>query len=346
MGRYLVPVTSRRDPWLDNTKMVLVTLVVVGHSLVLLLPVSDLRAHAYDFLYYFHIPVFVMITGYLSRSFRYSRRHLWSVLTTLILPYVVFSWLMTQFRHDVGGEPLLDAIWTDPRWPMWYLVVLAMWRLATPLLKRHWLLVPASVLASLVAGSTNLELFDLNRALGLLPFFVIGLHLPTASLKVPQRRGAWLVGLLVLAGLWWFAARTDQYWSSEWLYYRTSYGDLGTSVADGMTIRLRLIGIALIGSFAMLTLVPRRHSWLSQMGAYTMVVYLIHGFVLRLLNYQDFAGHLPDNPTVALTIAVGTAVALALLLAWPPVAARLNYVVDPINSIWPPQRPAPSPSRR
>jgi hypothetical protein len=86
-------------------------------------PSSRQQAWVYDFVYYFHIPAFVLVTGYLSRSFRYTRRHLLSVLTTLIVPYIIFSWLMVWWRHLAGGEPLLDAIWTNPHWPMWYLIV-------------------------------------------------------------------------------------------------------------------------------------------------------------------------------------------------------------------------------
>jgi len=63
-----------RDPWLDNIKMTLVTLVVVGHSWGLL-GATTLDLHLYDFLYYWHIPAFVLITGHLSRSFDWDRRH-------------------------------------------------------------------------------------------------------------------------------------------------------------------------------------------------------------------------------------------------------------------------------
>ena len=44
------PVKAARDPWLDNAKMALVTLVVVGHAWTLL-PDSGVTAHLYDFLY-------------------------------------------------------------------------------------------------------------------------------------------------------------------------------------------------------------------------------------------------------------------------------------------------------
>ena len=48
---------TQRDPWLDNAKMGLVVLVVLGHTWALL--PSDARAawHLYDFVYLWHMPV-------------------------------------------------------------------------------------------------------------------------------------------------------------------------------------------------------------------------------------------------------------------------------------------------
>jgi len=217
---------------------------------------------------------------------------------------------------------------------MWYLIVLIMWRLATPLLKLHWAMVPASIAISLVAGLTNLELFDINRALGLLPFFVIGLHLPADRLALARRRGAWAVGLVIFGLIWWLADHTNLYWGTQWLYYRASYDELGATFGDGVWIRARLIMISLAGCFAALALVPHRRSILSDMGAYTLVVYLLHGFVLRFAEYRGFEKWLPDSPALAILVTVVLAVALALLLAWPPLARRLAYLVDPVNSFW------------
>ena len=92
------------DPWLDNAKMVLVTIVVIGHMIVLT-PGGDEQSRTYDFIYYFHIPAFVLVTGYLSKSFRYSRRHLLGLLTTMVVPYVVFSWLMIHWRVLLDNAP-------------------------------------------------------------------------------------------------------------------------------------------------------------------------------------------------------------------------------------------------
>lgn len=320
-----------RDPWLDNTKMFLVIIVVIGHMIVLM-PGGELKSRVYDLIYYVHIPAFVLITGYLSKSFRYTRRHLLSLVTTLLVPYVVFSFLMVRFRHHVGGEPLLDPWLTNPRWPMWYLIVLVMWRLATPVLRRHWLMVPASIAVSLAAGLTNQEFLDLNRAMGLLPFFVIGLHLSAEQLASVQRRGMWAGGLAVLASIWWLTRYTDDLWSTQFLYFRASYEELGVSTPEGIWSRLRLIAIAVTGTFAVLTLVPHRRSFLTAMGRWSLVVYLCHGFVVRWLEYEGYESWMPGAGWTSLSITVACAVALALLLAWGPVATRLNYLVDPIGT--------------
>ncbi|WP_426242424.1 acyltransferase family protein [Nocardioides sp. LHG3406-4] len=322
-----------RDPWLDNVKMVLVTIVVVGHAVVLL-PSSDLGSQAYDFIYYFHIPAFVLVTGYLSRSFRWNRRYLFSAATTLLIPYVVYEWAMVNFRVHVTHEvDSLDRMWLNPHWPMWYLIVLLMWRLLTPILKLHWVFVPIAVGVSLLAGLRDTELFDINRMLGLLPFFVLGLHLPKAALSAAKARWTGLLGVVVLLLIWQLAAQTDDHWGTQWLYYRASYDDLGATAGDGMWIRLRLMLIAVAGVLAVLSLVPRRRSFLSAMGAWTMVVYLLHGFVIRYVEAQDYQDWLPAHEWASLLVTVALAVLLAMLLASPLLARRLNFLVDPVNAV-------------
>ncbi len=321
-----------RDPWLDNAKMVLVTIVVVGH-MVVLVPGGDEQSRMYDFIYYFHIPAFVLVTGYLSKSFRYSRRHLWALLTTLVVPYVVFSWLMIHWRETLDQVPPGLEWFQNPRWPMWYLVATVIWRLLTPLLKVHWLMVPASVAVSLLAGLTNQELFDLNRTMGFLPFFVIGLHLKAEHLALLRRRFVWVAGIVGVLFLWWLAARTDRYWATQFLYFRASYDELGYSAGDGIWIRARLIVVALIGSASVLALVPHGRSFLTKMGAWSLVVYLCHGFVVRYLEYRGYEDWMPGTSWWSVVITVATALALALFLASEPIARALNYVVDPVNSI-------------
>src|SRR4051794_27918347 len=185
--------------------MALVLLVVVGHSWTLL-PHSVLNDHLYDFLYAWHVPAFVFVTGYLSRSFTYAPQRLWQLVRTVVVPYVVFECALALFRIYIGGEKLED-LFRDPHWPMWYLSALFFWRLLTPVFTRvsrlsTVLAVAVAVATSLVAGLYAGDTLDLARVLGLLPFFVLGLTSTPERLerlRQPRARNLALLFFLVVA---------------------------------------------------------------------------------------------------------------------------------------------------
>lgn len=327
-----------RDPWLDNAKMTLVTLVVVGHFWAVL-PDTALNDHFYDFLYLWHMPAFVFVTGYLSRSFEWTRTKLLGLLTTVVVPYVVFESLYALFRIRVGDERF-DDLYADPHWPLWYLAALFFWRLATPVLKRHLIAVPLSVALSVVGGAYAGETFDLARVIGLLPFFVLGLHVTSDRLAVLRTTRASAVGGAMLLVVFALAGLTDVLINTEWLYYRTRYDDLGVSDATGMAIRLGLIVVGTLAGLAFFALVPRKAGWYADAGRWTLVVYLFHGFFVKGIGYTGFGDWADTHgvPALALTTLIG--IAVALLLSWQPVARRLNVIVDPYGSVlrWREQR--------
>ena len=319
--------TAQRDPWFDNAKMLLVTLVVVGHTWTLL-PETAFNRHLYDWLYLWHVPAFVMLTGYLSRRFTYSRKHLRRLVTTVVIPYLVIEGVLALFRVLVGGERL-ELLWLNPHWPMWYLAALFAWRLATPALQRMPAAVPAAVALSLLGGLFSVEVLDLNRVLGLLPFFVIGLLATPRHLELLRSGAARRTAAAVLvAGVpltWW----TDLGISTEWLYYRTSYAELETGWAAGMGIRLLLIGVAVVMTVAALSWVPRTTSWFGRLGAASLVVYLFHGFFVLGAEYAGFESWAAEHAVVSLLAATVGSVLLALGLAWRPVAKPLEKVITP-----------------
>ena len=322
------PAPKQRDPWFDNAKMALVTLVVVGHAWVLL-PETLLSDTLYDFLYAWHVPAFVFVTGYLSRSFQWDRLRLWRLVRTVVVPYVIFESLIAAFRVYVGGEEL-DNLFTDPHWPMWYLSALFFWRLLTPLFRRMPAGLAVAVVVSLVAGLYAGDTLDMARVLGLLPFFVMGLKATPERLALLRgpRVKPWAVA--VLASIFVLAFWTDTWASTEWLYYRSRYDELVTSDLHAAAIRAALLAVGTLGAWAFLALVPRVPGWFTRMGAWTLVVYLFHGFFIKTAEYAGYTDWQDATPALAIVLTTVLALALALLLAWEPLARRLNLLVDPL----------------
>lgn len=318
-----------RDPWFDNAKMALVTLVVVGHTIPLL-PSTGLNDHLYDFLYAWHVPAFVLVTGYLSRSFEWERRRMWQLVRTVVVPYVIFECALALFRIYVGGEQLED-LFADPHWPMWYLSALFFWRLLTPVFKRLPAALPVALLTSLVAGLYAGDTLDVARVLGLLPFFVMGLVATPERFERLRNAKVQVAAVLVFVGIWVLTTWTDRWAATEWFYYRSRYADLDVSDSEAFLIRAVVLLVGTLGAWSFLALVPRIGGWFTRMGAWTLVVYLFHGFAVKGAEYAGYPDWAADHGTFALLVTVVAAVALSFLLAWEPAARRLNHLVDPVG---------------
>jgi len=320
-----------RDPYFDNAKFLLVTLVVIGHSWTLV-PAGPVQSWLYDALYAWHVPAFVLITGYLSRNFSWTRAKLWGLVRTVAVPYVIFEGLLAWYRHTIGGVDF-HHLWADPHWPMWYLSALFFWRLATPVFRRIPAPVLVAVVLSLTGGLWAGQIADAARIFGLLPFFVLGLRMRPEHwdlLRRPRLRRAALVTLGVILVAAFFAVGRL---STEWLYYRSRYSIMGAGPLDGIGIRFVVLMIGLAGALAFFTLVPRQQSALSVRGRATLEVYLCHGFVVVTVLYSAFPTWAAAHTVTALAVTTVGAITLSASLAAPMVADRLRALTDPLGRI-------------
>jgi fucose 4-O-acetylase-like acetyltransferase len=319
-----------RDPRLDNAKMTLVTLVVIGHSWTMLASNAG-NNHLYDFLYTWHMPAFVLITGYLSRGFEWTGPRIWALVRSVAIPYVIVEAALAVFRLWAGGEHLHE-LWINPHWPLWYLPALFIWRMATPLLRSPWVALPVAVAASLLGGLVTGATLDLARVLGFLPFFVLGLHATPERLNrlraVPVRFAA----LGAMVGIWFLSGQLRNWaGTGEWLYYNDSYTAMGASPTEGYLTRLLVLAAGVVGALALIALMTNRTGWFTRMGSMTLVVYLCHGFFIKALGYSGYADWANANGLVALLATTALSVGIALFLAWRPVATVLLHLIDPLG---------------
>ena len=56
------PKRTRIDKW-DNYKLILISLVVIGHFMKAQLDISETAKQIYWFIYLFHMPAFIMTSG-------------------------------------------------------------------------------------------------------------------------------------------------------------------------------------------------------------------------------------------------------------------------------------------
>ena len=165
--------TSRVPVW-DNARFVAITFVVVGHGIQRFTYDSDAGLVAYLFIYAFHMPLFAIISGYFSKSGPPTARQMRRVITDILVPYVIFESIWTLLHYVVEGRVSVNP--TTPSWTLWFLLALGIFRLILPYLALlRWPLLWAVIASIGVGYFSNVDsTFSLSRAIGILPFFVLG----------------------------------------------------------------------------------------------------------------------------------------------------------------------------
>jgi len=82
-------------------------------------------------------------------------------------------------------------------------------------------------------------------------------------------------------------------------------------------------------SFAMLALTPKKRTWFTKLGAYTLFVYLGHSVVLIILKASPYYDFFEGTGPLGLALTSALAVALTLLLCAPWVRKAMKWAVEP-----------------
>nr|WP_323378673.1 acyltransferase family protein [Streptomyces smaragdinus] len=319
-----------RDAYFDNAKFMATVLVVVAHAWA---PLRDSRTvdAVHLLIYAFHMPAFIIISGYFSKNFDATPHRVFRLITSLLVPYLIFEIAYTLLRRTVAADS--DAPFTvfDPWYLTWFLAVLFIWRLTAPLWKAlRFPLTTAlaiAVLASMTPGVGSA--LDLQRVLQFLPFFVLGMKLRSADFSVLRSWRVRIAALPVFAG-----AAVFSYWAvtrmnAEWMFRRYAAQDLGTSGWTGPVMTLALFGCSLLLTACFLSWVPGRRLFFTGLGAATLYGYLLHGFVLKSAQWEDWYSYAwLHTPLGEVAVTVGAAVMTALLCT-APVRRVFRYVVEP-----------------
>lgn len=189
-----------RDNYADFLKYVLIWLVVMGHFIYMYQLTKGLGG-LYTWIYTFHMPLFVFISGHFSKHISNYRR---KSIDTLLWPFMVFQILNIIYTAIIPLEPLKENIFY-PYHQNWYLIALFWWRCFVPYRQffKKWFVITLSFVISLSIGFFP----EWNAFLGLyktayfLPFFVLGVYcddLATLIKRLIHRKWFWLSAFAVI----------------------------------------------------------------------------------------------------------------------------------------------------
>lgn len=327
---------KQRDSLFDSLKFILIFLVVLGHIfpnigdaryLAYSWEERDLSVTIFTFIYSFHMPFFVFISGYFSKNMTWEK--FGKGFLSLIVSYFIFQFL-TYVPSIIEGKFDFSEFLFWPFAHLWYIICLILWRFTfciVPKLQiKPALLLLLSVFIGLSISFIPVSLpYTIVRYFTFMPFFIMGVYCTKDvidKIRSINKLYGWAV-IIIAAIFIWFTA--DYLVSSVFLLF--PYNLIGSdNVLLGLFKRIILYGLAITLSVAVMNVATTRFA---KWGSGTMAIYLLHMPFIFLYK-------LVLTPELGLTPTIwGDLIAFIVIFAiclWLSKQNFIQYIVDPVTA--------------
>ena len=273
---------AKREAWVDNVKVIACIFVALGHffqSMVgsSILPETDLYKWFNQTIYYFHVPLFFICSGYLYQkrskinNFSSYKNNIINKAIALGIPYFIFSattWIMKSGLSGLVNKTpqasLVKTLFVSPLPPYWFLYSLFFIFLITPTFSSKKTIgiglgaaIVFKVFSIVFGGSIAIISYTLANEI----WFLIGMCLAFFDFTAEIKKSSWLgfgfAGIAVFAAL-----------SVTTYFYKISNGFV--SFLFGLLACLSIIAIIAV------TFQKGQSKIWSFMAKYTMPVFLMH----------------------------------------------------------------------
>lgn len=198
-----------REKWVDDVKVIACILVVLGHffqsmTKANILPENDLYGWFNTTIYYFHVPLFFICSGYLYQ--KYSRvnsvsswyKNVAKKALALGVPYATFTtatWVLKKLfsssvNDQIGG--LWDTLFLHPTAPYWYLYALFFIFLVSPTFNSVKAAAVGVVVAlaakSLILTGGGYSVYAVSTVLSNEIWFVFGMSICAFNVQLKGRK--------------------------------------------------------------------------------------------------------------------------------------------------------------
>ena len=319
-------IKKERDYLFDNYKVLLIFLVVAGHFIEPAYGNNSMVNAIKWIIVSFHMPAFIFISGY------FSKRDLpFSVsIRKLLVPYLVYETIYFLFYTFIIQKET-GLYLTRPKFSLWYLLALFVWRVITPYVKKiphHFLL---SIAAGLLIGLSNMpgNFLSIPRILVFYPFFLAGMYFDRGFItRFRTVKNQWIAGTIAACSLIFVAIGPfTRMYSTKIFYGRYNYESLGQSALEGILVRIACYLVSFIITYSLMFLISEKETSYSYIGPRTMPVYLFHGLTYNFFrDCTDILEHIDTFGETAILLV--SCACMTKLFAAKPLVTFTNTISD------------------
>lgn len=267
---------KERDYLFDNIRAFLILLVVIGHMLAGQKSKILAAEVIYYFIYLFHMPAFIFITGYFSKNIEKSRDN---AVKTFLIPYLVINTLYIGLSKISLYESAKSFRLFIPVWGLWFLLAVFIWKLFLKDLVRIRFILPLSFLAGILSGFSNefTANMSLSRVLNYLPFFLLGYFCTKEHVEKIKKFPKWIsVVILASYGVISFILAKYNIIKAEIFYMRRSYSLIKQSTSLSVIGKIYIYISAIILIICLINLFSSNSTWYTKVGQNSLTVYILH----------------------------------------------------------------------
>lgn len=324
---------KKREFYFDNAKFLLIFLVVVGHFITSFIA-NKAFAEFYILIYLFHMPAFILLSGYFAKGI-HRDGYIKKIAKKLLIPYLLFQIIYSFYYFFLYDKDELTIQIFQPHWSLWFLLSMFCWNVLLLLFAKiiksaKWSMLIA-VLVGLTVGYIDQigNYLSLSRTFVLFPVFLLGYYMKNEHFqKLVSKRGKWISSIAIVAIIVCihFVLIDMQ---KEWMYGSKSYETLDAGWEGGI-IRFLYYGLSLIMMLSFFTFVPKRELFFTKWGARTLYVYLLHGFIIMYFRDSGLVTYIKETNAHYLLLIFSIVVTLVLssqpvyVLAQPILELRMD----------------------
>ena len=297
--------STNRDTLLDSLKYWLIILVIIGHVFVICGGDNKINQVTWHWIYIFHMPLFIFISGYLShkKTNREFLKSSWKILE----PFVIFQ-VIARGIDALEGEPITLINLLTPRYVLWYLLSLFFWRLIlqtlpNKILNNTTLVLISTFIISVLAGFLPFNNFlSLQRTFAFLPFFFMGYYMRGKNLFLPSKYKTLYLCLFIIT-------------IAIPIFFSNYLGDVFRinpyDGIEGAYKRVFAFVISIPMSILFMSICPN-FQWTAKQGRFTLQYFIYHAFLVKLLLILINKFSLPTSFTYLLIYTLAIVISLGL----------------------------------
>ena len=307
------------------------TFVIIGHLIVNICSGSEIAGVIYTFIYFFHMPVFVFVSGYFSKNVIKCREN---AIQKFLVPYFVCCILFQVESRvlNIGVGKNLGFNLLMPQWGMWYMLALFWWKLFIKDLCKIRFILPMSLALGLLSGFSRefTSFLALGRTVNLLFFFMLGYFCTNEHIEklrdIPKALGFIPVVLTAISVVLY---QKEWYWPMRYLYMKKSYVE--GAERNEILARILIYVMATTMIFAFISLCSSKKKWYTYVGTNSVSVYILHLFLVKII--ERFYPFEKVPVWVNLVGILVISIAIAFFTALPVFSKTYEKLIDFVNGI-------------